>query len=136
MDSPMLAERGWCTAGSSRGKRTDTSGCSGGRWGAERGGVGGEEEGGARVILKSTKPPVGGRGALSDRKPWRDSQSETQDGKARDATDDRGGSWKRGEKKVKKKNKNIFAARWPREAARDSLCAVIIILDSDPRAVK
>lgn len=74
MDSPMLAERGWCTAGSSRGKRTDTSGCSGGegRGGAERGGVEGGGARGARVILKSTKAPVGGRGALSDIKPWRD----------------------------------------------------------------
>lgn len=27
MDTPMLAERGWCMAGSSKGKSTDTSGC-------------------------------------------------------------------------------------------------------------
>lgn len=44
MDTPMLAERGWCMAGSSSGRSTDTSGCRGG-------------EEGARVILRDTLRP-------------------------------------------------------------------------------
>lgn len=35
MGTPMLAERGWCMAGSSSGKSTDTSGCRGERKGRE-----------------------------------------------------------------------------------------------------
>lgn len=45
MDTPMLAERGWCMAGSSKGKSTDTSGCK-------------EEKEWARVIRNYTPQAI------------------------------------------------------------------------------
>lgn len=139
MDSPMLAERGWCTAGSSRGKRTDTSGCSGGkgRGGAERGGVeggGGSKRG--KGHPQKHEGPQSVAAALCRTESLGETQSERDTGRdAKHATlptllTAAAAAGKGGEKE------NIFAARWPLEAARDSLCAVIIVLDSDPRAVK